>query len=304
MNIIQIMKSLADETRLRIVHLLENQELNVNELVTILEMGQSRISRHLKILSEAGVVKYRRDGLWSFYYINESEKLSPFLRETTALLQELPVVAEDIRRMDLVLKHRTMQTSRLFDRLAGNWKHIKAELFGGLDLIGEIFRLIPPSQSIVDIGCGTGDLLLLLKNKADEVIGVDNSLRMLEEARVYLNQEGSIDLRLGNIEHLPLGDEEVESAVINMVLHHSDAPLHILKEAGRVLKKRGYLVLADFKKHNQEYMRTQYGDRYLGFDPDELKDYFRKSGFTVIKEKKYPLPGGLEIILFITIKEV
>ena len=303
MNIIQIMKALADETRLRLVHLLQNQELNVNELVTILGMGQSRISRHLKILSDAGVVTYRRDGLWSFYSLNKTEKLHPFLSETAVLLRELPVVNEDARRMDVVIKQRTVQTTQLFDRLAANWKHIKTELFGGLDLIQEIFRLIPPCHSVVDIGCGTGDLLLLLKEKAMAVIGVDNSPRMLEQARVNLDREESIDLRLGNIEHLPLGDGEVEGAVINMVLHHSDAPINILKEANRVLKPRGHLVLADFKKHNQEFMRTRYGDRHLGFDPHELKAYFRKCHFTVSNEADYPLPGGLKIILFVTEKE-
>ncbi|MBN2441697.1 MAG: ArsR family transcriptional regulator, partial [Spirochaetales bacterium] len=305
MNVVQIMKALADETRLRIVYLLQKQELNVNELVTILEMGQSRISRHLKILADSGIVTSRRDGLWVFYSIHEKEELHSFLRQIAKLLEELPVIGEDEKRRDFVIMQRTKETTRLFDTLAGNWKHIKAEIFGDVNIIQEIYQILPPCDSVVDIGCGTGDLLGLLKNKVKTVIGVDNSPKMLEQARYFLNREdNTIDLRLGMIEHLPLGDQEVESGVINMVLHHSNTPLSVLKEARRVLKPGGNLVVVDFQKHTREIMRTQYGDRRLGFDSEELKIYFKKTGLIINTEKHYPLTGGLKIMLYILINNL
>jgi ArsR family transcriptional regulator len=306
------MKAMADETRLRILNLLRDQELNVNELVTILEMGQSRVSRHLKILADSGLVTSRRDGLWVFYSLSDYGALQPFLKQALLLIETMPGAEEDQSKREYVLTQRNKETSRLFDSLAKNWKHIKAELFGDVKVVEEIYKIFPECHSVVDIGCGTGDLLVVLRDKVKKVIGVDNSPKMLEQAAYYLNRENhgpgissggshqpgslapesslpghlpgsnnSVDLRLGTIEHLPLGNREVESAVINMVLHHTTTPLLIFKEANRVLIPGGYLVVVDFKKHRQEILRTQYGDRHLGFSPGELEAYFQKGGFLV-----------------------
>jgi len=293
MNVVQFFKALADETRLRIVNLLINHELNVNELTAILGMGQSRISRHLKILTEAGILNYRRDGLWSFYALAIEGHTAQWLNETVFT----DFAPADHKMRTQVLMQRTHDTTRLFNTLAGKWEKIKQDIFGQVDVNGEIINSLSPCMTLVDIGCGTGDLLRAAKDKAGQLIGVDNSPGMLERAGEKL------DLRLGNIEHLPLRDREADTAVLNMVLHHVDVPVVILKEAHRVLKDKGTLILADFVKHNQEVMRSKYGDRRLGFDPAELEEAFRETGFAVNKPRIIPLDGGLAILLYKTNKE-
>ena len=304
MNSVLFFKALADETRLRIVHLLRDHELNVNELTAILEMGQSRISRHLKILTDSEIISFRRDGLWSFYSITGNSRIQRFIEETSFLLAAMPQARLDLEKREQVLKQRRRETTVLFNSLAGHWEKIKQEIFGNTDVNREILDTVDPCLTLVDIGCGTGDLIRVISAKAQKVIGVDNSPRMLEQAAGFLEAEkAGIDLRLGNIEHLPLRDNETDAAVLNMVLHHCETPVLILKEANRVLHAAGTLVLADFLKHNREIMRARYGDRRLGFDPAELESAFTESGFTVKESRIIPLEGGLKIILYKAFKE-
>ncbi len=231
MKPITYFKALADETRIRVLHLLMHQELNVNEIVAILGMGQSRISRHLKILSESGLLCSRRNGLWNFYSAATTEQAKAFIDGITPLLKGEALLKTDLDRARSVFLERKRESKKFFNSIAGDWDRIKKELLDGFDLNALIANRITPCGTSVDAGCGTGDLLVMLKDKAQRVIGVDNSPAMLERARVRFSGDGdSIDLRLGEIEHLPLSDGEAECAVLNMVLHHLASPLEGIRE--------------------------------------------------------------------------
>jgi ubiquinone/menaquinone biosynthesis C-methylase UbiE len=308
MNPVIAFKALADESRLRIFTLLLNHELNVNEMVSVLDMGQSRISRHLKILTGSGLLGCRRDGLWSFYSVPPNGEMKDFIKGVSGFLNNCDWIKTDNREASNIIKERTLQTKRFFNSLAPEWENIKRELFGELDINREIISQIKKCQTISDLGCGTGDLVLLLKNKAKNVIGVDNSPKMLEKARKYVvgNSDGGIeafDFRIGEMEHLPLKENETDYAVINMVLHHLNSPQEGLNEAYRILNKSGTLIVVELSKHADENMRKKFGDRWLGFKKSELENWFLKAGFGIIKKKEFPLKKEFKVFLYILSKE-
>lgn len=292
-------KALADETRIRVLHLLMHQELNVNEIVAILGMGQSRISRHLKILSESGLLCSRRNGLWNFYSAATTEQAKTFIDGIAPLLKGEALLKTDLDRARSVFLERKRESKKFFNSIAGDWDRIKKELLDGFDLNTLIADRITPCGTSVDAGCGTGDLLVMLKDKAQRVIGVDNSPAMLERARVRFSGDGdSIDLRLGEIEHLPLSDGEAECAVLNMVLHHLASPLDGIREVRRVLNEGDRLLIVEFEKHKKEALRTNYGDRWLGFDRDEIIEWLRHSGFILNKTECIGVNMGLTLCIY------
>lgn len=305
-------KALADESRLRIFTLLLNHELNVNELVSVLDMGQSRISRHLRILTDSGLLKCRRDGLWSFYSVPQNGEMKDFIKAVSGFLYNCEWMQTYNARAERITEERTLQTKRLFNSLAPQWMSIKRELLGDLEINNEIIGEIKKCGTAADLGCGIGDLVLKLTDKADKVIGVDNSPKMLEKAKKYIrektgnkdkNNSGIFDFRIGEMEHLPLRDTEADYAVINMVLHHLTSPFAGLKEASRVLNKNGILIVVDFSKHKNENMRIKFGDRWLGFHASELEKWFLNAGFKIFKKKEFPLKKELQLFLYILSKE-
>jgi len=310
-------KALADETRLRILHLLRDRELAVGEIVGILQTGQSRISHHLRILTEAGFLTSRRDGLWMFYTVAEQARPRRLVECAAEFAAGFEPLDADRARVEQVLRERKRSSTRFFNSLAGRWESMKREMVGGLDLEAEIRRRIPAwCRAVADLGCGTGDLLCALAGTADRLIGVDSSPRMLEKARARLGERVGdaaraaepaeterFDLRMGELEHLPMGDAEADCALINMVLHHLADPLQALKEARRVVASGGTLIVAELEKHENEAMRTRYGDRWLGFDKRSLERWIRKAGFSVGESAVLPALSGLSVLMICCTKE-
>lgn len=303
MNLINYFKALSDRTRLRIFNILKDHELNVNEIMEVMEMGQSRISRHLKILAESGLLSLRQDGLWSFYTAKNDEVTEQFIdliKKTTKPSDELQ---EDLLRAEGVLRERQNKTKRFFNRIAGDWDMLKKDIFGETNLTEIINDHIPACKTAADLGCGTGELLSILKGKADIAIGVDSSPKMLEIARKRLkNGQVNIELRLGEMEHLPLRDGEIELAVVNMVLHHIPAPVVGIAEVHRVLKPSGTFILVDFDKHRNEFLRNTYGDRWLGFTKKEIEKWLKGAGFEIIESRKIKVQENLKIHMCVSTK--
>ncbi len=294
MKAVNYFKALADETRLRLLNLLLNHELNVNEIVDIFSMGQSRISRHLKILTDNHLLTFRHDGLWTFYAATSNEKSSYFIEVIQYLFKGEDIFFTDLSKAKKVIEKRSKETTRFFDSIAEDWQKLKSEIIGDFDLNGFLLSHVPHCHTVVDLGCGTGDLLSDLQKISKVTIGVDKSAKMLEEARKrFLRCESHIDLRIGEIEHLPLGDGEADIAIINMVLHHLPSPLSSLKEINRILKRNNQFIIVDFLKHNLEKMRLKYGDRWLGFSERKIKKWLEESGFQVIKIDYFKLKKGL-----------
>lgn len=286
-------KALGDPTRLRIYGVLLRHELNVNELVSVFGMGQSRISRHLKILTDCGLIQCRKDGLWSFYSADGRQAgavWADLVRQTG-----YPEAGRDLETAAAVFNRRAEDTARFFNTVAENWEQLKQELLAGAGLEARLARLVPKCEVVVDLGCGTGDLLPLLSRKARNVIGVDNSPGMLEEARKrHRLDENRVSLRVGDLLHLPLRDAEVDCAVMTMVLHHVSEPDKVILEIAKVLKPGKPLVLIDLSKHQDETMRTRYHDRWLGFSRSEVQPWLTRAGLEIVKEESFPLKNGLE----------
>ncbi len=304
MKSVLTLKALADETRYRLFHLLYHHELNVHEVQEVLRMGQSRISRHLKILSEADLLQARRDGLWVFYSAKHTEQSAKIYAAFFSDYDETGMLHDELKRAQILLEERVKKTTRFFNSIAEDWDRLKREFFTGINITEKIMQYVPQCTTVVDLGCGTGELLLALMEKAEHVIGVDNSPNMLEKARQKISEhESKITLRLGELEYLPLRDHEADCAIINMVLHHLTNPLDSIIEAHRILKGGDNLIIVDFQKHSNETMRHQYGDRWLGFDKKEIERFLTKIGFTLKEYDQIELPNKMSIHVFLSVKE-
>lgn len=298
-NAIRYFKALSDETRLRLTCVLRKYELSVNELVSILEMGQSRVSRHLKILTEAGLLSSRRDGLWVFYSAVTEGKGADFLRAASPFLDDETMRA-DIVMAAQIIEERALKTRQFFNTIAEHWDTLSREVLGGFDLAGAVCDAMPGDCAVaVDLGCGTGIVLERMCGRAREVIGVDGSPRMLElSRRRFAALEGEpVSLRIGDLSHLPLRDEEADFASINMVLHHISEPEGMLSEIRRALRPGGQLLVADFDQHDQERMRVEYGDLWLGFSEATMRRFLQSTGFEVISCIRRPVEQGLALNL-------
>lgn len=304
METVNYFKALSDQTRLRILNLLDKKELNVNEIVSILDMGQSRISRHLKILSDSLLITSRKDGLWVFYKSDNSNFSGELIRLIDSRLKKEEPFSLDIDRLDKYIKERGEMGKEYFNKIASDWKKIRGKILGDLDLNTEIVKVTGKCLCAADLGCGNGELAGKLLVKSEKVIGVDRSPGMLEEADKYLKSLGveGFDLRLGELAHLPVRDGETDCTVINMVLHYLDDPSAAIEEAGRIVKKGGRLVIADLESHSDESLRSNYGHRWLGFPQDTIKNWISLNGFYFKKLKIFTAAKGLNVVLYVSEK--
>jgi len=305
MELVPYFKALADTTRLRIFNILTNHELNVNEIMEVMEMGQSRISRHLKILTESKLLNLRQDGLWSFYTARKDSLTHQFislLKQNASTNTELDT---DQLRAQQVLKERQNKSKRFFNRIASDWDRLKKDILGDANLTKLITDRSPLCDAAADLGCGTGELLFALKEKAKRVIGVDNSPKMLALATTRLKDTpDGFELRLGEMEHLPIRDEEVDHAVVNMVLHHMPSPALGIQEVYRVLKPSGTFIIVDFDKHQNESLRHTYGDRWLGIKKKEMEKWLTQTGFTIIESGQIKVQKKLKIHISVSKKSM
>ncbi len=275
--------ALADATRCRMLWLLEQQELTVSELCSVLQLPQSTVSRHLKTLADAGWVTSRRDGTSRYYALasGDDEARSQIWALTRAQLVGRPGIEQDARRLSRVLAGRSHTSQAFFASAAGEWDQLREDLFGGQFTAQALVGLLPDDWVIGDLGCGTGPLLPLLSSSVRQVIGVDGSDEMLAAARSRTNHLANIDLRLGSLEALPIDDQMLDAAVMMLVLHHLPSPASALAEAARVLKPGGRLLVVDMMPHEHEEYRQQMGHVWLGFSADQLQRLCDQSGLVL-----------------------
>jgi ArsR family transcriptional regulator len=304
MKIINSFKALSDETRLRIFNLLLNHELNVNEIVAVLKMGQSRISRHLKILADSGLVKIRRDGLWAFYSALANGDSKAVADICLDAVKNEPLCLDDLKSLEKFILDRGERRREFFNSIAGEISEIKRDILGDIPLNDIIAELIGEENSVADLGCGNGDLLKILVSKGKNVIGVDRSPVMLKEAEKKLKgiKSGLYDLRLGEIEHLPIRENESGSAVLSMVLHYVDRPAMAIEECARVIKSGGLLLVADIGAHGNESLRHDYGHKWLGFDENLIISWIESAGFEIKEVQRLKGAMGLDINIFKGVK--
>jgi ArsR family transcriptional regulator len=279
-------QALADPTRLRIVALLRIMELSVGELAHILGQSQPRVSRHLKILADAGVLERRKEGSWVFLTLADSEQLEPLF----ALIDEWAdqgtraMFASDAARTEGIRAERAEAANRYFTGHAAVWDQIRSLHVAESDVEGAIDRALGkrPLGRLVDIGTGTGRMIELFGPRATQAIGIDRSSEMLRLARVKLEAAGiHSSLRQGDMYALPLADCSADSVIIHQVLHYAHSPAAAIAEAARVLAPGGTLLIVDFAAHEREELRSTDAHIRLGFEDEVMAGWFGAAGLDV-----------------------
>jgi ArsR family transcriptional regulator len=289
-------KALADETRIRLLNILMHHEMNVNEIVALMDMGQSRISRHLKVLTDSGLLECRRDGAWAFYSAVGNNNAGRFSDSIRPLFQSEQQLADDLEAAAHLVTERSITSRNFFNSIASEWNDLKQKVLGDFDLNQAILDCVDTCRFAVDLGCGTGELLTGLRKKAGFAVGIDSSRKMLAQAeKLFSKNKKNLELRLGELEHLPVGNSEADLAVISMVMHHLANPEKVAMEVSRILKTGGIFIIADFEKHTNEEMRKKYGDRWLGFSEDEIRAILKHSGFETQEIKTFKLKQSINL---------
>jgi SAM-dependent methyltransferase len=278
----KVFKTLADPTRLRILALLEAEELAVQELMEVLGMAQSRVSRHLGILREAGVVRDRRDGTFVLYQLAVPAD-GPWRAAWDVAARDLrrdPAAERDRTALARVLEARSARSRSFFDAIGPEWDALRKVWSDDLLRARAVTRLVAPGLRALDLGTGTGVLALDLARLGLRVVAVDRSARMLEAARARIEAAGvpGIELRAGDASALPLADGEVDAAFAHMVLQYLPAPGDAVREMARAVRPGGRVVVADFTSHERAWMRDELGVLKLGFSRDEIAGFFGDAG--------------------------
>ena len=302
-SLLKSLKLLSDPARLRILLLLEREELSVAELQEILGMGQSRISTYLAQLKAADLVEDRRHGKNSIYRLKD-RRLIDLLGDAAS---ELPEAAEDERALHLALEKRRDQTRRYFDELAGKFGRDYIPGRSWKALAEALLQLMPP-MVIADLGAGEGTFSQLLAQRAEKVIAIDNSAKMVEYGARLARENGvtNLEYRLGDLESPPIEPGSVDLAFFSQSLHHAVHPDRAVQAAHQLLRPGGRIAVLDLKRHNFEQARELYADTWLGFSEPELREFLARAGFSnartwvVDKEKS---PPGLETVLAVAQKE-
>ena len=286
-SILKNLRLLADPSRLRILLLVEREELSVAELQEILGMGQSRISTHLAQLKQAGLVEDRRNGKSILYRLKPGAQSNGFAQMLGVLRQaaaEIPEAGEDSEALRLALRRRQDKMRAYFDELAGKFgrNYVPGRSWQGL---AETLLTLMPPMVIADLGAGEGTFSQLLARRSKKVIAVDNSEKMVEYGREWARKHGvkNLEYRKGDLEEVPIPDATVDLAFFSQALHHAQHPDRAVAEASRILKPGGRIVVLDLLRHSYEEARELYADLWLGFTEVEVTRFLRQAGFKNIE---------------------
>jgi len=279
-------QALADPTRLRVVALLRLMELSVGELAQVLGQSQPRVSRHLKILADAGVLERRKEGSWVFLTLAEPEQVEPLFRliDEWADSATQNSFATDAARTDPIRTERAEAASRYFAGHAEVWDQIRSLHVAESEVERAIDGALSqrPLGRLVDIGTGTGRMIELFGPRAAQAIGIDRSSEMLRLARVKLESAGiQSSLRQGDMYALPLADHSADSVIIHQVLHYAHSPAAAIAEAARVLTPGGTLLVVDFAAHEREELRERDAHIRLGFEDEVMAGWFASAGLEI-----------------------
>jgi len=285
MSLLKSMRLLGDATRVRILLLLESEELSVAELQEILAKGQSQISTHLAQLKQAGLLEDRRTGKHIFYRLktlrgSEGKTITQLISVLRQSASEIPVAEHDRAVLKLVVAKRRDRMRAYFDALAGKLgrQYLPGRSWEGLADV--LLRLMPPLV-IADLGAGEGTFSQLLALHAKRVIAVDNSEKMVEFGSKLARTQRlrNLEYRLGDLESVPIADREVDLAFFSQSLHHAPHPERAIAEARRILRPGGRIAILDLLRHQFEEARELYADVWLGFTEYELQSFLKKAGF-------------------------
>jgi ArsR family transcriptional regulator len=279
-------RALSDPSRLRIIALLEKQELSVNEIQEITRMGQSRISTHLSHLQDAGMLRSRRDGKRTFYKLNQegNGELSEFVRLAIRGAAELEEYAGDQTNLRRIIGRRNEQAQVYFNQVAGRFDRVYGpgrswEAFGHL-----LLRILPP-LTVADLGSGEGLLSELLARRCKRVIAVDNSEKIVQFGAAKAKKNGlkNLEFRHGDLQNPPVSPQSVDLVILSQALHHAEDPGAAVASAAKILKPGGQIMILDLAQHGFERAHELYGDRWLGFPESDLHRWLEHAGLKKIE---------------------
>src|SRR5437879_10910609 len=282
-HLLAALRAIAEPTRLRLVILCARGELTVSELTQILGQSQPRVSRHLKLLCEAGLLDRFREGSWVFYRLSQASPVGALARQLVATCGESDLtIALDLQRLGAIKRQRADFASAYFRDNAPHWHNIRSLYVDEREVeaaLIEIIEAVRP-RDLLDIGTGTGRILEIVGSRVELALGIDQSREMLAVARVNLERAGleNGSVRLGEMYRLALPDASFDAVVIHQVLHYADRPAEAIAEAARVLRPNGVLVLVDFAPHALEFLRDEHAHRRLGFSDAEVAEWCRAAG--------------------------
>ncbi len=285
------LSALADPIRSRLLLLLDRHELTVGELCNALQLPQSTVSRHLKTLADEGWVVARAVGT-SRRYTMPGAALDPGARRLWHLVREqvgtTPSARHDLSRVEQLLLERRSTSQAFFSSRAGQWDKVRVELYGSRADLTPFAALLDPDWIVADLGCGTGQTTAALSPFVGRVIAVDESSAMLAAARRRLADRDQVEVRSGRLEDLPIGDAELDAAIMSLVLHFVVDPAAVLAEAARTIRPGGRLLVVDMVPHEREEYRATMGHLWLGFDTAQLTGWLERAGFDDVRIM--PLP--------------
>ena len=278
------LRAVAEPTRLRLVLLCAEAELTVSELVGILGQSQPRVSRHLKLLCDAGLLDRFREGAFAFYRLARRGDGADLARALLRLLrQDDRVAALDHERLEALKRERAAAAAAFFRANAPQWDKIRSLYVADREVEAALIALLPTDgvDDLLDVGTGTGRMLELFGPRVQHGVGVDLSREMLAVARANMERAGlrNCSLRQGDMYQLPLASESFDAAVFHQVLHYAEDPPRALREAARVLKPGARLAIVDFAPHEVEVLRAEQAHRRLGFADGEMLQWCEDAGF-------------------------
>jgi ubiquinone/menaquinone biosynthesis C-methylase UbiE/DNA-binding transcriptional ArsR family regulator len=296
-----VLRAIGEDTRLRLVALLRHGELTVSDLTDICGQSQPRISRHLKLLAEAGVVDRHREGAWVYFALVADGPIRQLVDHAFGAIDELdPVLAKDLDRLAVVRSKRAAAAQEYFGRIAADWDEVRSLHAPDAVVEAAIVAAIGDRRysTLLDIGTGTGRMLELLADRADRLVGLDASHSMLAVARAHLERaelhlaSGRVELRQGDIYSMPFERSAFDLVVVHQVLHYLDDPARAIDEAARLLAPGGQLLIVDFAPHELEFLQLEHNHRRLGFRTDQLAGWLTQAGLTVARTDSIEPPPG------------
>lgn len=282
-SLLAAMKAAAEPTRLRLLVLCARADLTVSDLVHILGQSQPRLSRHLKLLAEAGLLDRNREGSWVYFRLAHAGPSAALARNLVdSVPHDDPTLLRDLGRLEELMSERARRAEDYFRKVAEQWDELRALYVQDDEVEQQLSELIAaePVGDLLDIGTGTGRVLEILAEKVAHAVGVDLSSDMLLLARSKLERarRRNCALRKGDMHNLPMGEASFDAVTIHQVLHYAERPGKAIAEAARVLRPGGRLFIVDFLAHGLDFLRSEHEHRWLGFEEQEMKDWLTAAG--------------------------
>ncbi len=293
-QILTELRAVAEETRLRITLLLARGELNVKDLTNILGQSQPRVSRHLKLLLDSGLINRHREGSWVYFRLSEKARNHSFVTSVIAdVIESDSLLKRDLMRLEAVKQSRSEAAAKYFASIAENWDNLHQLQISEDEVEAAIGDMLDADLgNLLDLGTGTGRMLELFSNRASLSIGVDLSHEMLSYARLKLEKAGltNSQVRQGDIFNLPMETGHFDTVIIHQVLHYLDDSLTVMKEASRVMKLGSKLLIVDFASHDREELRDSHSHRRLGFSNEQMREWGGETNLKVLNNQNIPAP--------------